>query len=170
MRVTAMISIYIAIIRYCVVAAGIALGYYMYFTWSDARIALEVVLLSCVAVTGVISFASHVVFHKSDARRLGLESANPGFQFEVGFANLAIGLVALLSVVFGWGVAANMAILFCYSLYILQSVAFHLYRYVKGEKRSPGYLWGSIVFGALYVGNMLFFVIAALRQENFRPL
>jgi hypothetical protein len=124
------------------------------------------VLLTCVAFNGLISFAAHVIFHKADAKRLGLESANPGFQYEVGFANLAIGLAALISFFAAWGVAANVALLLCYSLYILQSVIFHLWRYIKGEKRSAGYLWGSIVFGLLYVANMLFFVIAAVRQEN----
>ncbi len=159
-------SLVIAIIRYCVIAVGIAIGYYLYFHWSDARPAVEMVLLTCVAFNGLISFAAHVIFHKADAQRLGLESANPGFQYEAGFANLAIGLAALLSFFAAWGVGANIALLLCYSLYILQSVIFHLLRYIKGEKRSAGYLWGSIVFGLLYVANMLFFVAAAMRQER----
>ena len=76
-----MVASVIAIIRYFVLGAGIALAYYLYFTWSDARPALEVILLTCVAFNGLISFVSHVIFHKADARRLGLESASPGYQF-----------------------------------------------------------------------------------------
>jgi len=156
----------ISIIRYSVIAFGIALGYYLYFHWSDARPAIEIVLLTCVAFNGLISFIAHVIFHKADAKRLGLESANPGFQFEVGFANLAIGLAAVIAFFGAWGVVANVTLVLCYSLYILQSVIFHLWRYATGEKRSPGYLWGSIVFGLLYVANMLFFVFAAMKQEH----
>jgi len=117
----------------------------------------------------VISFVAHVIFHKADAKRLGLETANPGFQYEVGFANLAMGLAAVAAFFGGLGVAANLALVACYSLYILQAVLFHLWRYAKGEKRSAGYLWGSIVFSFLYVGNMLFFVFAALQQEHLSP-
>ena len=164
-----MSSLIISITRYCVIGAGVALAYYMYFHWRDARIALEIILLSCVAFNGLISFVSHVIFHKSDAKRLGMETANPGFQYEVGFANLAIGLAALVAFFGAWGVIANTIIVLCYTLYILQSVIFHLVRYTTGENRSPGYIWGSIFFGALYAGNMLFFVIAAMRQEHLAP-
>lgn len=164
-----MSSLIISIIRYFVIATGLVLGYYMYFHWRDTRIALEVVLLICVAFNGSISFVSHVIFHKSDAKRLGLEGANPGFQFEVGFTNLALGLTALISFFGAWGVVANTVIVLCYSVYILQSVIFHLIRYARGENRGTGYLWGSIFFDPLYAGNMLFFVIAAMRQEHLAP-
>lgn len=164
-----MSSLVIAVIRYLVISAGIAAAYYLYFHWSDARPAIEVVLLACVAFNGLISFVSHVIFHESDAKRLGLESANPGFQYEVGFANLAIGLAALLAYAFQWGVAASIAIIACYSLYLLQAVILHLTRYTSGEKRDAAYLWGSVVFSALYVGNMLFFVAAGLAQERLGP-
>lgn len=127
------------------------------------------VMLTCVAFNGLISFIAHVIFHKADAKRLGLESANPGFQYEVGFANLAIGLAATIAFFYAWGVVANTVLVLCYSLYILQAVIFHLWRYVSGEKRSAGYLWGSIVFGLLYVANMLFFVFAAMKQEHLAP-
>jgi Ca2+/Na+ antiporter len=127
------------------------------------------ILLTCVAFNGIISFISHVIFHKSDAKRLGLESANPGFQFEVGFANLAMGLVAAFSIIFHWGVAANIAIILCYALYLLQAIILHLYRFIKREKRDAAYLWGSVVFASLYVANMLFFAIAGLAQEHLGP-
>ncbi len=164
-----MSSLVISMLRYCVIAIGIAVAYFLYFRWSDARPALEVILLTCVAFNGLISFLSHVIFHKADARRLGMESANPGFQFEVGFANLAIGLAALLSVLFGWGVTASIVLVLCYALYILQTVALHFQRFVTGEKTNAGYLWGSVVFAFLYVANMFFFALAALTQEHLAP-
>jgi len=162
-------SLIISIIRYIVIAIGIAVAYYLFFRWADARPAIEIILLTCVAFNGIISFVSHVIFHKSDAKRLGMESANPGFQFEVGFANLALGLGALFSIVFHWGVAANIAIIVCYALYILQAVILHLYRFIKREKSDAGYLWGSVVFTSLYIANMLFFAVAGLTQEHLGP-
>lgn len=164
-----MSSLIISIIRYLIITTGIAVAYYLYFHWSDARPAIEIILLTCVAFNGSISFVSHVIYHKSDARRLGLESANPGFQFEVGFANLAVGLSALLSLVFHWGVAANIAIILCYALYLLQAIILHSYRFIKREKTDAGYLWGSVVFAFLYVANMLFFAVAGLAQEHLGP-
>jgi len=160
----------ITIIRYSVIAFGIGLGYYLFFHWSDARPAIEIVLQTCVAFNGLISFAANVIFRKADAKRSGMETASPWLQFEVGFANLAMSLVATMAFLGAWGVIANVVLVACYSLYTLQSVILHLWKYVKGEKRSPGYLWGSIVFGALYAGNMLFFVFAAMRQEHLAPL
>ena len=164
-----MSSLIISILRYCVIGIGIAVAYFLYFRWSDARPALEVILLTCVVFNGLISFLSHVIFHKADARRLGMESANPGFQFEVGFANLAIGLAALLSILFGWGVAASIALVLCYSLYILQTVVLHFQRFATREKTNAGYLWGSVVFAFLYVANMFFFTLATLTQEHLAP-
>jgi hypothetical protein len=164
-----LIASIIAIMRYCVIAVGIALAYYVYFKWADARPALEVILLTCVAFNGLISFVSHVIFHKADAARLGLESASPGYQFEVGFANLAMGLSALAAFLFQWGVSAYIVIVLCYSLYIMQAVVFHFWRFMKREKSDAGYLWGSVIFTAIYVANMLFFALAALTQERLAP-
>ena len=84
-------------------------------------------------------------------------------------AGLAMGLGALLSFVFHWGVAANIAIILCYALYLLQAIILHLYRFIKREKSDAAYLWGSVVFTSLYAANMLFFAIAGLAQERLGP-
>jgi len=165
-----MVASAIAVIRYCVIGIGIALAYYLYFTWSDARPALEVILLTCVAFNGLISFVSHVIFHKADAARLGLESSSPGYQYEVGFANLAIGMSAVAAYAFQWGISAYIVLVLCYSLYIIQAVVFHLWRFIRRERSDAGYLWGSVIFTAIYVANMLFFALAAITQERLAPL
>lgn len=162
-------SLIISTIRYIVIAGGIAAAYYLFFRWSDARPAAEIISLTCVAFNGIISFVSHVIFHKADAKRLGMESANPGFQYEVGFANLAMGLTALAAILFQWGVTVNIAIIACYALYILQSVILHLYRFISREKRDAAYFGGSVVFALVYAANMLFFVTAGLAQEHLGP-
>lgn len=167
---TAIAATVIAVIRYCVTGIGIALAYFLYFTWSDARPALEVILLTCVAFNGLVSFVSHVVFHKAEAARLGLQSSSPVYQFEVGFANLAMGLSALAAIYFQWGIPVYIILVLCYSLYIAQAVVLHFWRFVRGEKNDAGYLWGSVVFTALYVANMLFFALSAITQERLAPL
>jgi len=129
-----------------------------------------VILLTCVVFNGLISFISHVIFHKADAKRLGLESASTGYQFEVGFANLAMGLSALAAFLFQWGIPAYIVLVLCYSLYIMQAVVFHFWRFIRREKSDAGYLWGSVVFTAIYVANMLFFALAAITQEKLAPL
>ncbi len=128
------------------------------------------ILLTCVAFNGLVSFVSHVIFYKAEAARLGLQSSSPGYQFEVGFANLAMGLSALAAIYFQWGIPVYIILVLCYSLYIAQAVVFHFWRFVRGEKSDAGYLWGSVVFTALYVANMLFFALAAITQERLAPL
>jgi len=160
----------IAIIRYCIIGVGVALAYYLYFTWSDARPALEVILLTCVAFNGLISFLSHVVFYKADATRMGLQSSSSKYQYEVGFANLAIGLSALVAVLFQWGIPVYIILVICYSLYIAQNLVFHFWWFARGERRNAGYLWENVLFTTLYVANMLFFAFATLTQEGLAPV
>ncbi len=128
------------------------------------------ILLTCVAFNGLVSFVSHVIFHKAEATRLGLQSSSPGYQFEVGFANLAMGLSALAAIYFQWGIPVYIILVLCYTLYIAQAVIFHFWRFVRAEKSNAGYLWGSVFFAALYVANMLFFALAAITQERLAPL
>ncbi|MHB8085078.1 MAG: DUF6790 family protein [Dehalococcoidia bacterium] len=157
-------------IRYTVIFAGIFAAYYLYFEWHDARPASEIVLVTCVGVNGLLAFLSHTVFHKSDAERLGLAAANPGFQYEVGFANLAFGATAILAFFGHWGVIANTVLILGFSIYILQAVILHLSRFISGEKRGAGYLVGSILAGGIYAANMIFFAVAAMLQEHLAPL
>lgn len=99
-----MIASIIAIVRYCVIAVGLFIGFY-YYSPPDVSLAVGIVTLTCAGVVGILSFFSHVVFHASDARRLGLESGQSSFkffQFEVGFANLAIGIMAVAAFAAGW--------------------------------------------------------------------
>ncbi len=156
-------------IRYTVVFVGIFAAYFFYFNWHDARPASEIVLLTCVGINGLLAFLAHTILHKSDAERLGMETANPGFQYEVGFANLAFGATAIVAFLGHWGVIANTVLILGFSLYILQAVILHLFRFISGEKRGAGYFGGSILASGLYAANMIFFAIAAMQQEHLAP-
>ena len=49
-----------------------------------------------VGAAGVLTQFRHGVFHVSDARRTGVDS-DPFYMIELGFANGAIGVLALLA-------------------------------------------------------------------------
>jgi hypothetical protein len=55
--------------------------------------ALRWILFLAVGCTGIGGSIPHTIFAKSTARSIGWQTN--GFQYEVGFANLAIGLAAL---------------------------------------------------------------------------
>jgi hypothetical protein len=92
----------------------------------DAASALEVVTPTAVGLVG------HFLFHESDAKRLGWESNRADFQYEVGFANRAFALVAYFG---GWAVAAQVAVVLGYGLYLLQAALLHTWQSVYGESR-----------------------------------
>lgn len=156
-----MASSIIARTRYCIIAVGLCVGFYYYFA-PNIYTAVEIVTLTCVGLIGILSFFSHVVFHKSDARRLGIDPGQPTFQFEVGFANLAIGIMTLVVFFANWGIIPQAVILGCYSLYLFQALILHIRRYVTGEHRTATYLWFSIIASAVYVGMMVFFAVAGI--------
>jgi len=150
-----------AIIRYCVVAGGLFAGFYNYFA-SNIDTAVGIVTLTCAGLVGILSFFSHVIFHDSDARRLGVDPRQPAFQFEVGFANLAIGIMGIVVFFANLGAVPQGAVLGCYSLYLFQALILHIWRYVTGEHRTATYLWLSIILSAVYVGMMMFFAVIGI--------
>jgi hypothetical protein len=99
----------------------------------DAASALAVAKPTAVGLVGLLAFLRHFVFHESDAKRLGWESGRPEFQYEVGFANLAFALVALLAYFGGWGIGAQAAVLLGFGLYLLQAALLHTWQSVRGE-------------------------------------
>jgi len=88
---------FLAISGILVGSTGIFFGFY-FLTSNDIALAVKIVTLSTVGVVGVLAFVRHVIFHKSDAERLGWETDRPDWMYEVGFANLAFAVIAILSV------------------------------------------------------------------------
>jgi hypothetical protein len=101
----------------------------------DATSALAVVTPTAVGLVGLLAFVRHFLFHELDAKRLGWESTGSEFQYEVGFANLAFALVAFLAYFGGWAVAAQVAVVLGYGLYLLQAALLHTWQSVYGEGR-----------------------------------
>ena len=91
------------------------------FSTAGAEAAFSPVALLSVGVVGILSMVRHSVFHRSDAIRMGWnQGSRNNFQIEVGFANLAIGLPAILAVTLDWGIAVEAGFVLAYALYFAQ--------------------------------------------------
>lgn len=135
----------------------------------DAASALEVVTPTAVGLVGLLAFLRHFVFHESDARRLGWESIRPQFQYEVGFANLAFALVALLAYFGGWAVAGQVAVVLGYGLYLLQAALLHTWEAVREEdglRRLLLRALPALVFSLL----MIYLAVRGMIEANLTPL
>jgi len=141
-------------------AVGIYLGFY--YLSAEPGTALAIVTVTTVGITGIIAFVRHVIFHKSDARRLGWETDRPDWMFEVGFANLAFGVMGVLPVFLHWGAKAQALVLLGYAFYLFQASLLHGYRYFTDEKKMAARLWRSCLATLLYAGMMAFFACYAI--------
>ncbi len=134
----------------------------------DATSTLAIVTPTAVGLVGLLAFVRHFVFHESDAKRLGWESTGAEFQYEVGFANLAFALVAFLAYFGGWAVAAQVAVVLGYGLYLLQAALLHTWQSVRGERRLRRLLQSALpalVFSLL----MIYLAVNAMIQANLSP-
>lgn len=139
---------------------GIFCGFY--FLSAAPGTSIAIVTVTTVGLVGILAFVRHVVFFRSDAERLGWQTDRPDWMFEVGFANLAFGLMGC------WAGLATMDLKLCgvvlggYGLYLFQAAMLHLYRYLTDERRSPARLWRSVIATLAYAGMMAFFAVRAL--------
>jgi hypothetical protein len=140
---------------------GIFFGFYFLSTHPFRAVGL--VTGTCVGIVGILAFVRHVVFHRSDAARLGWQTDRPDWQFEVGFANLAFGLTACLVLFWAPSYPAFFVLLLGYSIYLGQAAALHLYRYLTDEHRSPARLWRSVIGTLLFAAMMAVFAFRAFR-------
>jgi hypothetical protein len=133
---------------------------------SDASKAAALASLTAVGFVGIMSFVSHVLLHKQDAKQIGFKTDNVSFQFEVGFANLAFGAVALISYFAHWGLRANTVLLLSYALYLFQAAILHAYTArVNKKTRQPNLIRAGLTF--LFSGTMLYIVIQVMNSGQF---
>jgi hypothetical protein len=144
------------------VAGAIGIFFGFYYLADAPRTSLNIVTVTTVGIVGVLAFVRHVIFHKSDAKRLGWETDRPDWMFEVGFANLAFGFMGFMVVFAKWGMQAQAAVILGYSLYLFQAAMLHGYRYFTDKERSRAKLWRSVLATLLYAGMMTFFAVHAL--------
>jgi hypothetical protein len=151
-------ALLLMIVTYIVGGAGIFLG----FSEAGDSADLRMLTLLSVGVVGVLSFVRHVVFHRSDAKRMGWETDRPDWMFEVGFANLAFGLTGFLAALGSWDTGTRALIVIGYSFYLFQAAMLHLYRFLTGRPRSMARLWRSVVPSVLFMGMMAWLALRAL--------
>lgn len=153
-------SKYINLTGISIGSIGIFFGFY-YLSEGKTAMAIHLVTATTVGVVGILAFIRHVIFHKSDAKRLGWETERPDWMFEVGFANLAFGVTGLLTAFSNWGSLPQGVVLLGYAIYLFQAAILHAYRYFTDEVKSPVRLWRSSILTFLFVAMMVFFALKA---------
>ncbi|MBN1380639.1 MAG: hypothetical protein JXA41_03070 [Deltaproteobacteria bacterium] len=154
-----------AVIRIGIGTIGLFVGYYRLFH-DRLDEALDITVLTTVALAGLLSFAGHFLFHKSDALRLLRESENFFYQYEVGFAHLAFAATAYLVHVGPWGLEAKILVVLGYSLFILQTAVLYAWRCHVEHHVFSRYFLRHALFTIVYVGLMLNFVSEALYRAE----
>jgi uncharacterized membrane protein len=102
---------------------GILLGIFFLFINTDLTVRITAATL--VGVVGVLSFLRHSVYYESDQVRMGWRQDRPEFQLEVGYANLAIGIWALVAAALGWVLACGI-MLATFGTYLFCALLLHL--------------------------------------------
>ena len=102
---------------------GIFFGIFFLFLNGDLAVRIAAGLM--VGLVGIISFVRHSVYYQSDQARMGWHQDHPGFQLEVGYANLAFGLWALVASALNWVLVCGV-MLGVYATYLLCTLLLHL--------------------------------------------
>jgi hypothetical protein len=147
----------IATLRIASGAIGLFLGYYELFG-KNLDAALDNIIIGAVGIVGFLSFTGHLIFHKSDAHRLGWEVDKPYYQYEVGFAHLAFALIAFFTYFGQWGHSAKVLAALGYTIYLLQIGILYLWRCFAEHRVFSRYFLRHTIFTLVYVGMMFYFI------------
>jgi hypothetical protein len=140
----------------------------IYFLFIDPFFAYRVAAAVLVGIVGILSFLRHSVFYRSDQARMGWSQDHPEFQLEVGYANLAIGLVALAAAGLNWGPLACGISLLTYGTYLLCALLLHAYEAVcVVEIRARAIK--SVINTAFFVAALYIFGFLALAWSHATP-
>jgi hypothetical protein len=138
---------------------GIFLGLFYFFV--DPATGLRIAVILMVGLVGVLSFLRHTVFYRSDQARIGWSQDHPQFQMEVGWANLAIGVLALVSGILQWGLLAYSVSFLTYGIYLFGALVTHV-RDVVVDPSAGKKKMGVIINTGFFVIFLLLFGVLAL--------
>jgi hypothetical protein len=141
---------------------GIFLGLFYFFL--DPVTGLRIAVVLMVGLVGVLSFLRHTVFYRSDQARIGWAQDHPQFQMEVGWANLAIGVLALVSGILQWGLLAYGVSFLTYGIYLFGALVTHV-RDVVVDPSSGKKKIGVIINTGFFVIFLLLFGVLALMSR-----
>lgn len=141
-------SAWVMYATYAVGAVGLFVGFATVFQDPPS---LAWATLLAVGGGGLLSFVRHSLLHRSDAARMGWDyGRRNNFQIEVGLANLAWGLVAVLAVVLGWGIVAQGAVCLTMGIYLTAVMVMQIVS-PGGARRGLGPMVGLGSFGILLI-------------------
>ena len=150
---------------------GAFLGIFYLFVNINLSIRITTVLL--VGVVGIASFFRHSVFYLSDQVRMGWKQEHPEFQLEVGYANLAIGIWAIIVAGLNWGALACGLMLATYGTYLLCTLALHIREaYTARDLRHSGHrdrAFTSVISTSIFVVLLIFFAAVAFGKAGVVP-
>ncbi|MBM3634908.1 MAG: hypothetical protein FJW99_06440 [Actinobacteria bacterium] len=70
-------------------------------------------------IAGILSWIRHSLLNRGDAARMGWDSGTTkAFQVEVGLANLAWGVLAVVAALLSWGLAVYSACFLVFGFYV----------------------------------------------------
>jgi hypothetical protein len=161
-----MTAYFIATLRIAVGTIGLLFGYYDLFS-ERFDTALDTVVVASVGLVGLLSFAGHLIFHKSDAQRLGWVSDKPYYQYEVGFAHLAFAVLALMTYFGNWGLEAKALSVLGYAIYLVQIGILYSWRCFFEHRIISYYFLRHAIATLGYTGLMLYFIGNILESARF---
>jgi hypothetical protein len=149
---------------------GIFLG--IFFLFINTDITVRIAAATLVGVVGVLSFLRHSVYYESDQVRMGWRQDHPEFQLEVGYANLAIGIWALVAAALGWGLVCGV-MLATYATYLLCALLLHLSQASAREDLHDPALRErairSVISTGFFVLALFGFAVVALARAGVLP-
>ena len=160
-----MIAHFIATLRIAVGTIALFYGYYE-LSGGNRDAALDTITVNAVGIVGLLSFAGHLIFHRSDARRLGWESDKPYYQYEVGFAHLAFALMALFAYFGNWDPAAKVLTVLGYTIYLLQIGILYTWRCLSEHRIISRYFLRHAISTLVYVGLMFYFLAKIMESTQ----
>lgn len=141
-------------------AIGIFFG--LFYLSEDPSFALKIVAFTAVGCVATLAFIRHVLFYKSDAQRMGWETSRPEWMFEVGFANLAFGIMGFISTLGEQQTSTRALVVLGYGVYLFQASMLHGFNYMTSRDKSAGKFWRGCVTTFLYAAWLLYFSIPPL--------
>ena len=132
---------------------------------STAEIFFRWVMLLAVGVTGIYAFIFHAFFPAVSAATIGWQ-VSP-FQFEVAIADLALGVLGILS--FGSSYGFRRATIIFATILLWGDAAGHLYQIIKFHNYANGNA-GSWFWMDIILPLILIICILKIRPKQYTPL
>ncbi|MCK9632353.1 MAG: hypothetical protein M0R30_12040 [Methanoregula sp.] len=149
---------------------GIFIG--IFYLFIDIDIAIRITAAVLVGLVGIISFIRHSVFYQSDQVRMGWRQDHPEFQLEVGYANLAFGIWALVAAALNWVLVCGV-MLAIYATYLLCALLLHLHEaHARDDLHIPAHrsrAMKSVVSTGFFVLALFLFAVVAFARAGVLP-